>query len=101
MATSTQPLTPATLIARYAEGIAFVAEEEPATTVSEFIDQLCTASHNFGMAGFDTDELDNAVTYLSDADGSTDENERAVLLKRAADNLVYVDDQADEYRDMV
>ncbi|MFF2411759.1 hypothetical protein [Streptomyces sp. NPDC058092] len=101
MATSTQPLTPANLISRYAAGIAFVAEEEPATTVSDFIDQLSTAAENFGMARFDTDELEGAVTYLTDFDSSTDETERAVLLNRAADLLAYVGDIADEYRDMV
>ncbi|MCX4792641.1 hypothetical protein OG369_43480 [Streptomyces sp. NBC_01221] len=94
-------ITADTIRIRYAANIAFVAEEEPATTVSDFIDQLHTAAENFGMARFDTDELENAVTYLSDAASSTDETERAVLLKRAAENLAYVDDLADEYRLMV
>ncbi|MET7649323.1 hypothetical protein ABZS83_38085 [Streptomyces sp. NPDC005426] len=95
-----QTFTADSIRARYAANIAFVAEEEPATTVSDFIDQLWTVSENFNMARFDTDEVDAAATYLNDAAGSTDENERAVLLKRAADNLVHVDNMADEYRDM-
>ncbi|MCX4792516.1 hypothetical protein OG369_42840 [Streptomyces sp. NBC_01221] len=100
MTTSTQPLTIDTLIARYAEGIAFVADEPAATTVSDFIDQLGTAAENFDMARFDTDGVNAAATYLADANASTDDTERTVLLKRAADNLVFVDNLADEYRDM-
>lgn len=99
--TATATVTVDTLIARYAADIAFVAEEQPATTVADFIDQLHTAIRNFGMARFDTDELENAATYLADADASTDDNERTVLLRKAADNLTYANDQADEYRDMV
>ncbi|MEE1812607.1 hypothetical protein [Streptomyces sp. BE133] len=99
--TATKTITAESILADYADDIAFVAEEQPATTVSGFVDQLRTAIRNFGLARFDTEELEDAATYLNDADGSTDENERTVLLNRAAEYLKYVDDMADEYRLMV
>lgn len=99
--TATKTITAETLISRYANDIAFVADEPAATTLTGFIDQLRTAAQNFGMARFDTDELESAATYLNDADGNTDEAERTVLLQRAAKNLDGVTDMADEYRDMV
>ncbi|MFJ3184403.1 hypothetical protein ACIPJN_39240 [Streptomyces sp. NPDC086796] len=100
--TTTAPATAGSILADYAEGIAFVAEERPATTISDFVDQLCTAIHNFGMAGINgIEELEDAATYLNDADRATDDNERNVLLTRADKNLAYADDMVDEYRDMV
>lgn len=99
--TTTAPVTTEDILTRYAADIAFVAERQPATTIEDFIDQLRTAIRNFNMARFDIDELEDAARYLTDADSSTDENERNVLLKRAADYLKYADDMADEYRLMV
>ncbi|MGW1409505.1 hypothetical protein [Streptomyces sp. NPDC002403] len=102
MTTSTQPLTPATLIARYAAGIAFVAEEQPATTISDFTYQMAVAAENFEAAGIDGgDELETGGQYLADADAATDDSKRAVLLGQAAEYLARANDMADEYRDMV
>ncbi|MGY5068396.1 hypothetical protein [Streptomyces griseus] len=100
--TKNMTITIASLIADYADGIAFVAEEQPATNVPDFTAQVRTAIRNFELAGINgTEELEDAATYLDDADTSTDDNERAVLLNRAAANLAYADDMVDEYRDMV
>ncbi|WP_326739122.1 hypothetical protein [Streptomyces sp. NBC_01022] len=99
--TATKPLTADALVARYAGVVAYVADEAAATTVPGFIDQLNTAIQNLDLARFDTDELENAAMYLADANDSVDETERTVLLKRAADNLAYIDDMAGEYRLMV
>lgn len=99
---ATQTVTVENLIAEYAADIAFVAEEQPATTVDGFTAQLRDATRNFGTAGIlGTDELENAATYLADADNSTDATERTALLKKAATYLAYADDMVAEYRDMV
>ncbi|WP_331746849.1 hypothetical protein [Streptomyces sp. NBC_00842] len=102
MATSTQPLTPANLISRYAADIAFVAEEQPATTVSDFTYQLGVAAENFEAAGIDGgDELEAGAQYLADGNAATDDTTRAVLLGKAAEYLARANGMADEYRDMV
>ena len=88
------------LLTRYAVGIAFVAEEKPATTISDFTDQLRTAAEQFERAGINgSDDLETAATYLDDANGNTDDTERTVLLNRAAKNLAYANDMVGEYRD--
>lgn len=98
----TKNITAEQLIAKHAADIAFVAEQEPATDVPDFTAQVRNAIGNFELAGINgTEELEDAATYLDDADTSTDDNERAVLLNRAAANLAYADDMVDEYRDMV
>lgn len=100
--TATKTVTVESLIARYAAGIAFVAEKQPATNVDDFTTHLRDSIRNFELAGINgTEELEAAATYLADAASSTDPTERAVLLKKAAKNLAYADDMADEYRDMV
>lgn len=100
--TATKTITAADLIARYADDVAFVADAVAATTVSDFTYQVTAATENFVTAGINgTEELEAGAQYLADAETSTDETERAVLLKRAAKNLDYAFDMADEYRDMV
>ncbi|WP_097865792.1 hypothetical protein [Streptomyces sp. rh34] len=101
--TATKTLTADSLIAEYADDIAFAAEEEqPATTVDDFAAQLRDAIRNFERAGINGgDELENAATYLVDAATSTNPTEQAVFLKKAAKGLAYVDDMVSELRDMV
>ncbi|MFJ2279247.1 hypothetical protein ACIOEZ_34425 [Streptomyces sp. NPDC087866] len=100
--TTTKIITAENLIADYATDIAFVAEEEPATTLADLAAQLYACGDPFEMAGFTDakEEADAAATYLTDAAASTDPTERAVLLKKAAERLPYVGDIASEYRDM-
>lgn len=101
MTTSTQPLAVDTLIARYANDIAFVADEPAATTVHDFTYQLTVAAENFEAAGINGgDELEAGAQYLADAAAATDDNKRAVLLGQAAEYLARASDMADEYRDM-
>ncbi|MFJ3083077.1 hypothetical protein ACIPJG_25440 [Streptomyces halstedii] len=98
---ATKTITAETLLADYAVDIAFVAEEEPATTVDDFATHLRYSIRNFELAGINgTEELETAATYLVDAASSTDPAERAVLLKKAARNLAYADDMVSEFRDM-
>jgi hypothetical protein len=100
--TATKTATVESLIAKYAAGIAFVAEEQPATNVDDFAAHLRDTIRNFELAGINgTEELEDAATYLVDAASSTNTTERTVLLKRAAANLAYADDMVAEYRDMV
>lgn len=100
MTTQTEIKTISAVLARYAAGIAFVAEEPVATTVSCFTDQLRTAAELFDMAGINgSNDLETAATYLDDASGSTDATERTALLGRAANLLAYVTDMVGEYRD--
>ncbi|WP_103512929.1 hypothetical protein [Streptomyces sp. SM13] len=99
---ATKTLTVDSLIAQYADGIAFAAEEQPATTVDDFAAQVRDAVRTFELAGINgTDELEDAATYLVDAANSTDPAEQAVLLKKAAKGLAYADDMVSELRDMV
>lgn len=99
---TTATITADDIIRRHAAAIAYVAEEKPATTVTDFTYQLEVAVENFEGAGINGgDELRAGAQYLADADNSTDETERAVLLKRATDYLIRASDMRDEYRDMV
>ncbi|MFJ6363463.1 hypothetical protein ACIQIE_20065 [Streptomyces globisporus] len=98
----TKTLTVESLIARYADGIAFAAEEQPAATVDDFAAQVRDAVRTFELAGINGgDELEDAATYLVDAANSTDPTEQALLLKKAAKGLAYADDMVSELRDMV
>ncbi|MFE7485503.1 hypothetical protein [Streptomyces sp. NPDC057552] len=99
---ATKTTTVEALIAEYADGIAFAAEEQPATTVDGFAAQLRDAIRMFGLAGIiGVEELEDAATYLADAATSTDPTERAVLLKKSAKGLAYADNMVSELRDMV
>ncbi|MGQ5576299.1 hypothetical protein [Streptomyces sp. ECR3.8] len=81
-----------TLLTRYADEVAFVAEEAPAATLTEFVAQLGTVSTRLNDAGIDgVDSLDAAATYLADGD----------LSARVRKLLVNLPDMVDEYRDMV
>ncbi|MEU8623277.1 hypothetical protein [Streptomyces sp. NPDC048669] len=100
--TATQTITVDSLISRYGEGIAFVAEEEPATTVHDFTYQVTVAAEHFEGAGINGgDELEVGTQYLADGAGATDETTRAVFLAQAAEYLARANDMADEYRLMV
>ncbi|MFF8422954.1 hypothetical protein [Streptomyces sp. NPDC015680] len=100
--TTTAPVTTETILARYADDIAFVAEEQPATTLTAFAEQLVSATERLGEVGINgAEELEVAARYLADADSATTDNERNVLLNRAAKNLTDVDDMVSEFRDMV
>lgn len=99
---ATKTLTVESLIAEYADGIAFAAEEQPAITVDDFAAHLRDSVRTFELAGINGgDELEDAATYLVDAATSTDPAEQAVLLKKAAEGLAYADDMVSELRDMV
>ncbi|MFE3429849.1 hypothetical protein [Streptomyces sp. NPDC059171] len=99
---ATKTITVESLIAEYADGIAFAAEEQPATAVDDFAAQLRDAIRTFESAGINgTDELEGAATYLVDAASSTDPAEQAVLLRKAAKGLAYADEMVSELRDMV
>ncbi|MFE6479661.1 hypothetical protein [Streptomyces rochei] len=89
-------------LAPYTDDIAFAAEEEPATTVQDFIEQLGTAAHNLGnLARINgAEDLETAAQYLSDALDS-EGAEHEVLVKRAVRYLKSTADMVDEYRLMV
>ncbi|OMI34397.1 hypothetical protein [Streptomyces sparsogenes] len=90
------------IIDRYAKPLAVVADkdEAPATDVDELIDQLQDASRNLGLAHFDTDDVDAAATYLTDARTSSG-REQQVLLNKADQRLRNAWDLFDEYALMV
>jgi hypothetical protein len=91
-----------TILARYVDDIAFVAEEKPATTPAEFVEQLGTAALRLGHYARinGAEDLDTAATYLTDAMASTGAK-RKVLLNQAVEYLVNTADMVDEYRLMV
>ena len=90
------------VLAPYVDDIAFAAEAEPATMPEEFIDQLGTAYRNLGFfARIDgAEDLETAVTYLTDAMEAKG-TERRVLLNRAVGYLKNTADIVDEYRLMI
>jgi hypothetical protein len=93
--------TAPSILAKYANDIAFVAEEQPATNLTDFATQLSTASSHMEDAGINNaEDLDTASTYLADA-ANLSGTDQDVLLKQAADLLKDVSDMVDEYRDMV
>jgi hypothetical protein len=93
--------TAPSLLAKYADDIAFVAEEPPATSLTDFATQVGTAGSRMEDAGINNaEDLDTASTYLADA-ANLSGTDQDVLLKRAADLLGDVADMVDEYRAMV
>jgi hypothetical protein len=98
----TATVTTESLLAEYAEGVAFVAEEQPATTVDDFVGQLRTAAHNMGhFAGITgAEDLEGAATMLTAAIDATG-RDRDVLVRRTALYLANADEMVAEYRDMV
>jgi hypothetical protein len=108
MKRSDQPMTTATItaeeiISRYGDDIAFVAEEDRATDLAGFIDQLYTASRRFSEGGINGHEdLESAAGLLSESfrDG-TDETTRDVFLRRTDELLEDVWDMTQDYRCMV
>lgn len=93
--------TAPSLLSKYADDIAYVAEEPPATGLTDFATQLSTAGSRMEDAGINNaEDLDTASTYLADAANASG-TEQALLLKRAADLLKDVSDMVDEYRLMV
>jgi hypothetical protein len=93
-------ITPAQILAWYADDIAAVTEEAPATTLQDFATQVATAGSRMEDAGINNaEDLDTASTYLGDA-ANLSGTDQAVLLKQASDLLNDVTDMVDEYRDM-
>lgn len=91
------------LIRLHAEDVAFVAEEPPATTPGEFIDQLKTAADrltNFAQIN-GAEELEIAVLHLTEAQQATSDTARDVFLDRAGRLLADTTEIVDEYRLMV
>lgn len=102
--TTTNPVTIELLIlliARYAENVAFVAEEKPATDVQDFIHQLTVTADRLEEVRLDENSLTaSAATYLAAA-VSADAADQQMLLKFAEEDLCEVAPRIDEYRDMV
>lgn len=99
---TTTAITADDIISRYADDIAFVAEEAPATDLDTFIDQLETAATRFGEAGINGHEdLETAAIHLGEARNADDENARNVFLRRADELLEDVWDMTQDYRCMV
>lgn len=90
------------ILKRYADDIAYIAEQDPATTLEEFTRQLAKAATNFSLARMDDHEdVETAATLLGEAIGAEDDKARSVLLKRADKLLGPVSDMTEEYREMV
>ena len=98
----TKTITVEQIIDDYAKAVAIVADkdEAPATEIGEFIDQLYTASAALDLVRMDTDDVDAAATYLTDARTSSG-SEQQVLLVKAEQRLRLADDLFDEYALMV
>ncbi|SHL75200.1 hypothetical protein [Streptomyces yunnanensis] len=92
----------ATFLSLYADDVAFVTEEAPATTLQDFINQLSTASSRLDSVGINgAEELDTAAIYLSDAAHNASGTDQIALFNQADEHLRDVTDMVDEYRLMV
>ncbi|MEU6925436.1 hypothetical protein [Streptomyces sp. NPDC046631] len=99
--TTTAPVTTETILDRYADDIAFVAEEQPATTLAALAEQVSTAGERLGEARINgAEDLETAADALRAVEDTPLES-RHVFLRHAARHLRHVGDMADEYRDMV
>lgn len=86
------------ILAKFTDGIAFVAEAQPATTPQEFVKQLEIAAENLYRAHINgAEDLETAATYLADAMRSEGADRRA-LLNKAVEYLSGARDMVDEYR---
>lgn len=100
---TTATITADDIISRYADDIAFVAEEAPATNLGELEDQLYIAARRFSEGGINGHEdVKAAAMCLAEAvrDG-VDDTSRNVFLVRADELLEDVWDMAQDYRLMV
>ncbi|WP_436766237.1 hypothetical protein [Streptomyces sp. URMC 123] len=91
------------LIRRYADDIAYVAQEPAASDLGTFINQLEVTVPRYSDAGINGHEdLETAAGHLNEACGNADESVRNAFLQRA-DELLYpiVWDMTQEYRDAV
>ncbi|MFI1570842.1 hypothetical protein ACH4VQ_08420 [Streptomyces anulatus] len=94
-------VTARTLLARYAADIAFVAEEQPATTLDELAEQTSTAAERLEAARIQgAEDLDTASAALAAANIS-ELPDQAAHLRHAARHLTDTTDMVDEYRLMV
>lgn len=99
---TTTTITVTDIIRRYADDIAFVAEDSPATTLNSFIDQLATAADQYDTAGITGhDDVETAATLLAEAGRAENEAARDTFLKRADVLLWQIEDMTSEYRTMV
>jgi hypothetical protein len=77
---TTTTITAEDIISRYGDDIAFVAEEDRATDLGGFIDQLDIAARRFGDAGINNHEdLETAAIHLDEARYADDETFRDVF----------------------
>ncbi|MBD0743569.1 hypothetical protein [Streptomyces sp. CBMA152] len=98
---TTATITADDLVRRYAEDIAYVAEQAPATDLDALVGQLDSAARNFDIAGINGHEdLETAGTLLGEAINA-DGIERGVFLRKADELLTPLWDMTSEYRDMV
>lgn len=89
------------VLAPFVDDIAFVAEEKPATTPQEFVEQLSVASERLADARINNaEDLETAATYLADAVNATGAR-RKHLTDQALSYLRYTADMVGEYRLMV
>jgi hypothetical protein len=100
---TTQTTTTDTILARYADDIAFVAEEKPATTLADFVNQMEIAADHLAGAGIQgASDLDAAAAALGAANSNlTDDGKRTWLINSAAAFLANTTDMVDEYRLML
>ncbi|MGY3341036.1 hypothetical protein ACVW0K_007229 [Streptomyces filamentosus] len=92
-------ITPESLLRRYADDIAYVAQQPPATDLAGFASQLDTAAPRYEEAGINGHEdLETASLHLDEALRATG-TDRDVFLRRA-DSLLrpLVSDMTQEYR---
>jgi hypothetical protein len=98
----TATITAADIVRRYADDIAYVAEQDPATDLDTLASQLGTAARNFDAAGINGHEgLGAAAGHLHEASLAADDAARDAFLRRADKLLAHVWEMAEEYRDMV
>ncbi|GAA2770342.1 hypothetical protein [Streptomyces showdoensis] len=92
--------TPEKILAKYADDVAFVVEDNPVVDLCDLGNQLLDAVHIFkrsGINGFE--DIRDAVTFIDDAEWrAPDAAAKQVLLNQVADRLKDLPDMVAEYR---
>ncbi|MFD5221393.1 hypothetical protein ACFWMH_27510 [Streptomyces tendae] len=98
----TATITETDLIRRYADDIAYVAEEGLAADLDTFIAQLRTVARRFELSRVDGyTALDAAVIHLDEAQVTLGDADRSALYSQANRMLYHLGDMTQEYREMV
>ncbi|WP_301128637.1 hypothetical protein [Streptomyces cacaoi] len=87
-----------TLMRRFGDRVACVAQQPPDRTLAGFAEQLSVAAGRLEQAGLDDGGVSMAAVYLADAAAADSDAEHGALIERATQLLEGAGDALDRYR---